>query len=263
MKLHNRILSLVLCIILLFSMCACTADEIINNDNEIKAPSNTDFWGKPNDTPSQGGDSGWDTDLTPDINVTIIGGGQKEDNMTEESQSGSATIYSMVTSAVTCDLNEAGFTTTPCVAMGLNGDFQAVGIGYYANGLQIFDDSDYNSVGFVSIINENEDYNPISYESDYIVVEPVDGEFDSPYNILAYTYDSIDYYHFVYENTYIIYYQVDSTTVRYETYENKRENYDLTLGSLYDFDNNQYIYDESIFGEYKSHSAIEIGRAHV
>lgn len=258
MKLHNRILSLVLCIILLFSMCACTADEIIDSDNEIKAPSNTDFWGKPSDTPSQGGGSGWDTDLTPDINVTIIGGGQKEDNMTEESQSGSATIYSMVTSAVTCDLNEAGFTTTPCVAMGLNGDFQAVGIGYYANGLQIFDDSDYNSVGFVSIINENEDYNPISYESDYIVVEPVNGEFDSPYNILAYTYDSIDYYHFVYENTYIIYYQVDSTTVRYETYENKRENYDLTLGSLYDFDNNQYIYDESIFGEYKSHSAIEL-----
>ena len=257
MKIHCRIISFILCCVMVFSLCACNGGNTDVGQASLTPPSNTDFWGKPGDSSSQGGGS-WDTDLTPDINVTIIGGGQKEEDMTEESQSGSATIYSMVTSAVTCDLNEAGFTTTPCVAMGLSGDFQAVGIGYYSDGLQIFDDSDYNSVGFVSIINENEEYNPISYESDYIVVEPVKGEFDSHYNFLAYTYDSIDYYHFVYENTYIIYYQVDSTTVRYETYENKRENYDLTLGSLYDFDNNQYIYDESIFGEYKSHSAIEL-----
>lgn len=257
MKIYYRIISFILCCVMVFSLCACSVENASGGQASINPPSNTDFWGKPNDSSSDSGNA-WDADLTPDINITIIGGGQKEDSMTEESQSGSATIYSMVTSAVTCDLNEAGFTTAPCVAMGLEGDFEAVGIGYYADAFQIFDDSDYNSVGFVSIISANETYTPISYESEYIVVEPVDGTFERPYNVLAYTYDSIDFYHFVYENTYIIYYQVDSTTVRYETYENKRENYDLTLGSLYDFDNNQYIYDESIFGEYKNHSAIEL-----
>lgn len=257
MKRYFRIISFVLCFVMLFSLCACNSGNT-GGQVSITSPSNTDFWGKPSDTPSQGNDNSWDTDLTPNINVTVIGGDSKKDDMIEESQSESATIYSMVTSAVTCDLSAAGFTTTPCVAMELDGDFQAIGIGYYADGLQLFDDPDYNSVGFVSIISENEEYNPITYESDYIVVEPIDGEFDSPYNFLAYTYDSINYHHFVYEDTYVIYYQVDSTTVRYETYENKRENYNLTLGSLYDFDNNQYIYDESIFGEYKNHSAIQL-----
>jgi hypothetical protein len=45
--------------------------------------------------------------------------------------------------------------------------------------------------------------------------------------------------------------------VVYETYSNVKENYDLSLGSLYDYDNNKYIYDESIFGEYIPHSGIE------
>ena len=256
-KQFYRIISFILCCVMVFSLCACNGGKTDSENVSLAPPSNTGFWEKPDDSSSSDGDN-WDTDLTPNINVTVIGGGKKEEDMAGETQSGSASIYSMVTSAVTCDLNEAGFTTIPCVASELDGKKQAVGIGYYADGLQIFDDLDYNSVGFVSIINENEGYTPLSYESDYIVVEPISGEFDSPYNILTYTYDSIDYYHFVYKNTYIIYYQVDSTTVRYETYENKRENYDLSLGSLYDFDNNQYIYDESILGEYKNHSAIEL-----
>jgi hypothetical protein len=46
--------------------------------------------------------------------------------------------------------------------------------------------------------------------------------------------------------------------VRYSTQENTTENYNLSLGSIYDYDNKQFIYDASIFGEYKNHSAVEL-----
>lgn len=46
--------------------------------------------------------------------------------------------------------------------------------------------------------------------------------------------------------------------IRYKILDNYRKNYDLTLGSLYDYDHNQYIYDESIFGEYTTHSGASI-----
>ena len=36
--------------------------------------------------------------------------------------------------------------------------------------------------------------------------------------------------------------------------DNVQENYDLSLGSLFDYDNGQYIYDASIFGAYTEHS---------
>lgn len=96
---------------MLFSLCACNSGNT-GGKVSITSPSNTDFWGKPSDMPSQGNDNSWDPDLTPNINVTVIGGDGKKDDMIEESQSESATIYSMVTSAVTCDLSAAGFTTT-------------------------------------------------------------------------------------------------------------------------------------------------------
>ena len=73
---------------MVFSLCACNGGNSAGGQASITPPSNTDFWGKPSDTPSQGGGSGWDTDLTPDINVTIIGGGQKEDNIESEIEAG-------------------------------------------------------------------------------------------------------------------------------------------------------------------------------
>ena len=40
--------------------------------------------------------------------------------------------------------------------------------------------------------------------------------------------------------------------------DNEKINYDLSLGSLYDYDANKYLYDESIFGEYQTHSGVEL-----
>ena len=272
MKLHNRIISLMLCIVLLFSMCACTADEMVdNNDNEIKAPSNTDFWEKPSDTPSQGDGSSWDTDLTPDINVTVIGGGQKEDNMTQAAAN-DADITTMVLLSVQADLNSVGFTSAQGVAFDINDPTSnASGLYYYSEDFDLYEEGAH-ACGFVEVVGSIKDASGLDLLNDNldIVVEDTDilsdladsmysGFADEDYLLIyTYNYENIQTDHFVYKDKYVVYYQQSAANVKFDVYENKKENYDLTLGSLYDYDNKQYLYDESIFGKYNTHSALEL-----
>ena len=76
--------------------------------------------------------------------------------------------------------------------------------------------------------------------------------------ICVYNYESICSYHFVYKGKYVTYYQQTPMRVVYEIHDNEKINYDLSLGSLYDYDANKYLYDESIFGEYQTHSGVEL-----
>ena len=96
MKIYYRIISFILCCVMVFSLCACNGGNSAGGQVSLTPPSNTDFWGKPNDTPSQGGGSGWDTDLTPDINVTIIGGGSTSDETIYDNLEGEETVYDLV-----------------------------------------------------------------------------------------------------------------------------------------------------------------------
>ena len=266
MKPIYRIISFVLCCVMVFSLCACSVENAYGGQASINPPSNTDFWGKPNDSSSDSGNA-WDADLTPDINVTIIGGGQKEDNIGSEIDAGIIdSIYSLVSSAVTKDLEEDGFSCGIGVATTVDNDnYSGLGIYYSSPDFQIFDSaSGIECVGFVEVVSSDvKTYSPDKEES-VIVVNDINeiavapATDDETQKICTYNYENIGSYHFVYQNKYVIYYQETAMRVVYHILDNQKENYDLSLGSLYDYDNKQYIYDESIFGEYKNHSAIEL-----
>ncbi|HBC90293.1 MAG TPA: hypothetical protein DCZ00_02475, partial [Lactococcus sp.] len=201
----------------------------------------------------------------PDINVTVIDGAETSTNeaasMVEAAKDENASIASMVYSAVSYDLQSKGFDAQSCVAATSDASYEAFGLGYYNPDFQLFDKNDYTSVGFLTVANADEKVVPIPEGSEYVAVEPIGGAFndgDALYHIMTYSCEDISSGHFIFKNKYVIYYQQDSTTVRFETYENKRENYNLSLGSLYDFDKETFIYDADLFDGYETHSAIEL-----
>ena len=261
-----------------FSVCACNFEgETSNGQASLTPPTNTDFWGEPGDSPSQGGGS-WDTDLTPDINVTIIGGGQKEEDMTQAATN-DVDIEEMVTIAVQSELKVAGYNVSSGIAYGENEeDFFGIGLYYYSDEFDIFQSDEVLACGFTEILQEGEEVSSIngydvedtiyimdtsdaveSVRSKQVVPDQSVNDFNEiEYLIYAYNYENIAPSHFVYKNYYVTYYMENEGIVRYSTQENITENYNLSLGSIYDYDNKQFIYDASIFGEYKNHSAVEL-----
>lgn len=261
-----RIVSFILCCVMVFSLCACNGSNADSENVSLAPPSNTGFWEKPNDSSSSDGDN-WDTDLTPNINVTVIGGGKKEEDIDSEIEAGIIdNIYSLVSSAVTKDLEEDGFSCGIGVATTVESDhYSGLGIYYSSPEFQIFDAaSGIECVGFVEVVSAGvQTYSPDTEESIIVVndineIEVTNDTDDETQKICTYNYENIGSYHFVYQDKYVIYYQETAMRVVYRILDNQKENYDLSLGSLYDYDNKQYLYDESIFGEYKSHSAVEL-----
>ena len=84
MKRFYKIISVLLCCIILFSFCACTDEQQPGGYKNLPQAPNVDFWDKPNNSSSSSTNNSWEVDLTPNVNVTIIGGGQKEDNIGSE-----------------------------------------------------------------------------------------------------------------------------------------------------------------------------------
>lgn len=261
-----RIVSFILCCVIAFSLCACNIGSADGENVNLVPPTNTGFWGEPSDSSSSDG-SNWDTDLTPNINLTVIGGGKKEEDIGSEIDAGIIdNIYSLVCSAVTKDLEEDGFSCGVGVATTVEDDhYSGLGIYYSSPEFQIFDSaSGIECVGFVEVVSTDVETYSSDMEESIIVVNDIN-EIEDATDIVAetqkictYNYENIGSYHFVYQDKYVVYYQETAMRVVYRILDNQRKNYDLTLGSLYDYDNKQYIYDESIFGEYKNHSAVEL-----
>lgn len=264
MKLYIRIIALLLCVAMLFPLCACTT---VNNDNKsLLAPSNDGYWG---DTEtSQENNISWDVDLTPNINITVFDSDKiKNSEIQTEVEDGAIdSIYSLICSSVVKNLENEGFSCGMGVASTIENDnYSALGIYYQSPDYQFFEaNSNLESVGFVEVVSADEnnyDYNPNKEES-IIMVTDVDtissGEGLDTQKICTYNLDYIGSYHFVYQNKYVTYYQESPMQVVYDIKDNIKENYNLQFGSLYDYDNKRYIYDESIFDEYVNHSAIEL-----
>ncbi len=196
------------------------------------------------------------------VNLTVVTPTKPSDkeeylaaNVTGENKNTKA----IVGEAVKYDLEQRGYVTADCLAFSEDYSYKQVGIGYYYPDFNLFDNPDYCGVGFVSIIGPEDKYTKIPTNAEYIGVESLDGSLDNAkYNLLAYTCESIASSHFVYNDKYIIYYQLDSSTVKYEQFENVKENYNLSIGSLFDFDNNTYIYDADLFDEYTFHSGTSL-----
>ena len=149
-----RIISFILCCVMMFSLCACNSGSADGENVSLVPPTNTGFWGEPNDSTSDG--SSWDTDLTPNVNITVIGGGKKEENIGSEIDAGIIdNIYSLVCSAVTKDLEEDGFSCGVGVATTVEDDhYSGLGIYYSSPEFQIFDSaSGIECVGFVEVVS--------------------------------------------------------------------------------------------------------------
>ena len=235
MKPFYRIISFILCCVMVFSFCACSVENASGGEASINPPSNTDFWGKPSDSSSQNGNA-WDADLTPDINVTIIGGGQKED-MTQAAAN-DADITTMVMLSVQADLNSVGFSSAQGVAFDINNPTSnATGLYYYSEDFDLYEEGAH-ACGFVEIVNNEKMSAGLDLLDDNldIVVEDTDilsDLADSTYSrtddeeyllIYAYNYENIQTDHFVYKDKYVVYYQQSATNVKFDVYENKKEN---------------------------------------
>ena len=236
MKIINRTIALILCLATLLSVCSCVDTQ----------------------TGSNGGSG------TPDINVSVVDGdkGEKEDALSQTAEE-QADIYSMVCHAVEIDLNTSGFDFGYGVLFDENQTLSIPGIYYFSDYTELYDNEQFRSCGFYYVVEEDAprleiDENISFFVQDYKNIETAISKDDETINIYTYDFEDISAYHFVYQNKYITYYLQEGCRIVYSTEENVKDNYDLSLGSIYNYDSNSFIYDESIFGEYTPHSGIEL-----
>ena len=167
-------------------------------------------------------------------------------------------VYSIVCSAVEYKLSEAGFECAPGVAMTLEDDgYETVGTYYYKDELNLFQTDDIKSVGFIEVVRDDREFKELSNEDSVILVEPIDSV-DPTDLVCAYNYNDIGSSHFVYNDKYVVYYQQTPMRVVYSVRENDPEKYDLGIGSLYDYDKGMFLYDETVFDDYKTHTGVEL-----
>lgn len=250
MKKVLKIMSVVLCLCIAFSCVGCSN----NNKTELK-PSSTDYWqdvpdGKKEDTDI------WDDPNELNVKITVIGGDKeltdKEQEMADEAAQNVA-LQSMVYTAIKADFQSVGFSASLGYAFTEENQEQTIpGIYYYLEDVDAYADENMSSCGFVEIISDqNPQMGSFSDDDLVFVVDPL-LKTEKSY-VYDYDYEGVGPYHFVYQNKYIIYNLEADGVVRYFEKDNTRENYNLSLGSLYDYDTDTYIYDESIYGDYKSH----------
>lgn len=185
----------------------------------------------------------------------------EEYELTEKIELGEIDDYfAMVCSSVAYQLQDAGFSAASGAARTTdNSDYSAVGVYYYSDDLVFWDDDSCQAVGFIEVVNEQTPFRDVSDE-DYIisVVDTNESENDLQ-RICTYNYEEIGSEHLVYKNKYITYYQQSPMRVVYSVCDNDENNYNLELGSLFDYDTQEYIYDESIIeDEYVTHTGIPL-----
>jgi len=253
-------IALILCLATILPLASCGKtghDVSISKDNPGQ------YWNDIPDAGSNTGDSSvWDKTGEPNINITVIGGDvelpEKEKTL-EELAEDNADMYSMVLTAVQADLTLAGFSVAAGVAQSENETgYSAVGLYYVDHQVDLFSSPLISSCGFVEIVSNEDDYQDAFREDALIYVTDADvlenDEQQELFYVYSYNYDNIGSYHFIYHNKYVTYYQETEMRVKYSAQENLKENYDLSLGSIYNYDTKSYVYDESIFGEYSTHS---------
>lgn len=251
-------IAIILCIAFVLPLAACGKRKV-----QVEPEKPGQYWETiPENGPSGMDPSIWQESGEPNISVTIIGGdvGEKELDIQHEIQQNNIdSIYSLICSAVTADLTEVGFECGSGIAESIENDnYTAVGIYYQDPDINLFDSDVLQSVGFVEIASSAEPFLAPDREESIIAVTDLSQEESDIQLICTFNYESISSYHFVYQGQYVIYYQQTPMRIVYDVYDNEKSNYDLTLGSLYDYDQGRFIYDESVFGTYQPHSGVEL-----
>lgn len=260
-----------LCVI---SLASCNNNpDSSNNRLDFNSQDNSSYWGNGD---ASNGNSSLDSDTEPNIDITVIGGDSKEQEISDEIEQKKITnIESLIYSSVQKNLEADGFTVKTGVAgVAENGTYSSLGLYYYDDtDFKLFGTDTLKACGFVEVKKDTDEFYSLADEESLVYVIDAsdatsnktiqklsdninddDDEDTEITNVCVYNYENINSYHFIYQNKYVQYYQQSGMRIVYSTFENKKSNYDLTFGSLYDYDNNVYIYDESIFGTYSTHS---------
>lgn len=164
-------------------------------------------------------------------------------------------IYLLIVAKLKFQLKNDGFESNIGVATSIENDkYNATGIYYYDDEMNLFDDSSIKAVGFLGISKDKSENTDIINEKSLIVVKPLNDIDEDKQLICSYSYNDILPSHFVYKGKYITYYLQSEMNVVYSVLDNKIENYNLSFGNLYDYDNNELIYDENILSAYQLHT---------
>ena len=223
-------------------------DRLTFNNGETE-----NYWG---DHSSIEGNTSLNDDVEPKIDITVIGGNAESEISKNVSENDD--IVDVVFQSVIYNLKTCGFQSSYALAMVPDDSAKSdLGILYYFDDFDLFDSESYHSAGFYEVKQEKEKKARFS-SNDNVVIQNLGTTDDDTQYLYTFTFENVQSDHFVFKNKYVQYYLENDDCIRYKILDNYRKNYDLTLGSLYDYDHNQYIYDESIFGEYTTHSGESI-----
>lgn len=152
-------------------------------------------------------------------------------------------ILSYTYASISLDLMSYGYEVFNGYITTSRGDEYGIAYTDYEDAIKFENDEKiYVSTGFLAFsIDES-----ISGTDDLLIVQPVDENaediVDESYGyVLACIENGIPAGHFVVNNTYVIY-VVENGKVDIKALENKPENYDLSLGTIYDYDKQDVIY---------------------
>lgn len=220
---------------------------------DFNSQDNSNYWGNDNAANSN---TPLDSDIDPNIDITVIGGSSETEiskNITDKSK-----IVDVVFESVIYNLQTCGFKSSYALAMVPDDNAKSdLGIVYYFDDFNLFDSKTYHSAGFYEVKEESEKKSYFSLDEN-VVIQNLGTTDDKTQYLYTFTFENIQSDHFVFKNKYVQYYLENDDCIRYKIFDNYKKNYDLTLGSIYDYDHNQYIYDESILGPYTNHSGQSI-----
>ena len=229
--------------------CSCSTNNININLSSV------DYW---QDVPSQSNSESniWNNTDEPNVSVKVIGGDKeltdKEQELANEANK-NVSLQNMIYNAVIADLKSVGFNAAPGVAFNKdNKEYSVPGIYYYLDDVDMYSSNEIKSCGFIEVVNNNsKQISDFNGDETIFVVDSINNSTD--FYVYDYDYENVGPYHFIYQDKYILYTLETDGVVKYIEKENKKENYNLSIGSLYNYDTDTYIYDESIYDDYKSH----------
>lgn len=245
-----KLLTPLLTLPIVLNLAGCSQKVNSERLDDLSNPNTGSYWG----AVSEQSEKEINTDIDPEVTITYIGDDSKADTISKYFNDG-ASIYDLVYENVNYNLKTVGFETD--LSMAINYDDTSgkstIGIMYYYGDFNLFDSNACNFVssGFYEILELKEKSSHLeNVENLY-----VHGFNQETENFLCvYDYLDIESDHFIYQNQYVIYYQEGANTIRYYAQDNIKENYNLTLGSLYDYDKNEYVYDDGLYDKYVTHS---------
>ncbi len=157
-----------------------------------------------------------------------------EDELTEEDIINYA-ITQMVYEDIAYSLADQGFEIFESTALDLENNMQYFGLTYTEN---VVVQDNYIMAGFVRIVSDDS-----VVDTNLNLVTINNGEADGCRYLITDFDIAKENSHFVYCNKYVKYTWINDRTVKYTIVDNDSNNYDLTLGKLFSYDNVEYIYE--------------------